>query len=320
MLVPNAAAQRPRAPRPGTNASNVLNLLPASDAVVSVDVRRLLNEAVPSVFAADPAKLAQVNAQIDKFKSQTGIDPRSCERLAVGLRYTYPSPGIIKGESVAIMRGTFNPAAIAGAGRIAASGKFDEQKYKGATICVFSLNEQIKLLGVYNLRVNNLAVSVLNANTLVVGSLSTVRAAIDAGKFGRRASSELVALAMRDPNALIAFAGNVTPALQRNLRLGNDETAKDVASIRQVYGSVGIKGAKFYVSLAARTFNPAQAKRLSDTITGLEQLAPLVVDRLPEARKKLARSALESLKITSQGNELRISTEVLQVDVASVIR
>lgn len=320
MFVCDVRAQRTAARRPGTNAANVLNKLPASDAVIFVDVRRLLDEAIPAVFAADQAKLAQVNAPIDRFKAQTGIDPRSFDRLAIGLRYTYPSAGITKVESVAIARGTFNPGAIGPAGGLAANGEYQEQKYRGSTIYVFNLNQQIRLLGLFNLRVNELAMSTLDANTLAMGSPATVRAAIDASKTGRHVSPELIALAISDPNAIIGFGGNVSPALLQNLNFGNDALSKDVSSIRRVYGSVAIKGASFFVTLAARTLNPAQARSLSDTVAGLKELGPLLLGRLADAKKKLAQSAFDNLKITTQGNELRITTEVGQADVASVVR
>ena len=320
VFVCDVQAQRTVAQRPRTNASNVLNTLPPSDAVIFVDVRRLLNEAIPGVFASEPAKLAQVSTQIDSFKTKTGIDPRSFDRLAVGLRYTYPAAGITKVESVAIARGTFNAGTVVAAGRLAANGKFQEQKYKGATIYVFSLNDQVRLFGLFNLRVSDLAVSILDANTVAMGSPLSVRGAIDAGKVGKHASSELIALATSDPKAMIGFGGNVSPALLKNLNFGNDMLAKDMSSIRQVYGSVGANDASFSVSLVARTFNPAQARSLSDTVAGLKQLGDLFVGRLPEAKRKLAQSALDNLKIDAQGNELRIRADVSQADVASVIK
>ena len=294
-----------------------MNQLPESDAVIFVDVRRLLNEVVPTIFAGNPTKLAQANAQTDKLKLQTGIDARSFERLAVGLRYTFPSPGITKVESVAIARGTFNTSDLANAGRAAAPGKFQEQKYKGATIYVFTLAEQVRLFGVYNMRINDLAASALDANTLAIGSPTTVRAAIDA-RAGKRASNELIALAMKDPTALIGFGGNVPPAVWRNL--GTDMFAKDISAIRQAYGSFAIKGSSFSVFVAARASTPAQARSLNDTISGLTQLAPMFVGRLPEVRRKLAQSALDHLKISVVGSELQISTEVSQMDVAAVLR
>ena len=317
LLVSDANAQRRPTPRPAAPTPNVLNRLPESDAVILVDVRRLLNEALAGVFAASPAKLAQVNTQIDKFKSQTGIDARSFDRLAVGMRYTYPSPGITKIESIAIANGTFNNATLAAAGRAAASGKFREQKYKGTTIHIFTLTEQVRLFGMFDLRINELAASVLDPNTLALGSAKTVQAAIDA-RVGRRVSNELIALATKDPNALIGFGGNVSPAVWQNL--GADMFSKDISAIKQAYGSFAIKGPLFSVFMAARASTPAQARSLNDTVSGLTQLAPMFVGRMPEVRRKLAQSALGNLKVSVQGSELQISTEVLQTDVAAVIR
>src|SRR5437762_11939397 len=62
-----------------TPASDALSFLPQSDAIALVDVRKLFRETVPRIFAGDAAKLAQVNSEIDKFKSRTGVD-RSEER------------------------------------------------------------------------------------------------------------------------------------------------------------------------------------------------------------------------------------------------
>ena len=317
LLISNASGQRPRAPRPAATAPNVLSQLPESDTVISVDVRRLLNEAIAGVFAANSTKLAQVNTQIDKFKSQTGVDARSFDRLAVGMRYTYPSPGITKVESIALARGAFNNAAITSAGRAAASGKFREQKYKGATIYVFTLAEQVRLFGVFDLRINELAVSVLDPNTLALGSPKTVQAAIDA-RVGKRVSNELIALATKDPTAVIGFGGNVAPTVWQNL--GSDMFSKDISAIKQAYGSFAIKGVNFSVFLAARTSSPAQARSLNDTVTGLTQLAPMLLGRLPEIKRKLAQSALDNFKVSVVGSELQISTEVSQTDVAAVIR
>src|SRR6266571_5858888 len=88
-----------------TSAAETLSYLPASDGVMLIDVRRLLTETFPRVFAGDTAKLAQVNSEIDKFKTQTGIDPRSLNRVVVGTRYVYPSPSVTKIETVVLAHG-----------------------------------------------------------------------------------------------------------------------------------------------------------------------------------------------------------------------
>ena len=50
----------------------MLSRLPASDAVALIKVRRVLGEAVPKL-ADTSAKLAEVNRQIDDFKTRTGL-------------------------------------------------------------------------------------------------------------------------------------------------------------------------------------------------------------------------------------------------------
>lgn len=299
--------------------ADVLSLLPASDAVAVVDVHRLLNEALPRIFSGDLAKLAQVNSEVEQFKTRTGIDPRTFDRVALGLRYTYPSATVTKIETVAIAHGTFDARALIAAGRSAASGKYREVNHHGATIAVFNIGDQIKFLGLWNMKVNELAACALDRNTLAIGSLPNVRAAIEAGKSGR-ASSDLVALATRDPNALIGFSGSVTSELLKNLNVGNDAIAKDVNSIRQVYGSIGMTEKDFTLLLVARAATAADARNLSDTVTGLKQLGGILIARLAPAKKNLAQSALDNLQITTRANELEIRTQFAAADLSAFLK
>src|SRR6266481_8506700 len=172
----SGSAQR----KPANNSAlpaDVLSYLPPSDGIALIDVRRLMNETMPRILAGDPAKLAQANAEVEKFKARTGIDPRSFDRVVLGTRYTYPTPNVTKLETVAIAHGTFDAKALAAAGRIAANGKYREEKYQGATIVVISINDQMKLFGFWNMKVSELAVCGLDSNTLAIGDLGTVRAA-----------------------------------------------------------------------------------------------------------------------------------------------
>ena len=307
-----------RSPRTSPPAA-ALSYLPASDAIMLIDVRRLLNETMPQILAGDKVKLAQANAEIDKFKLRTGIDPRSFDRVVLGVRYTYPTANTTKLETVAIAHGKFDAKALAAAARIAASGKYREEKYRGATIMIISIKDQMKVLGLWNMRVNELAICALDANTLAMGNLPSVRAAIEAGKKGR-ANGELIALASRDPKAVVGFGANLPRELMANLNVGNDTIAKDANSIRQAYGSIGTTDTDVSLSLVARTDNAESAKNLSDTITGLKQLGAILIVRMAAPRKALAQSALDNLKITTRGNELEIKTQVAAANLASVIK
>jgi hypothetical protein len=296
---------------------NLLSSLPTSDAVVLVDLQSILKDAMPRIL--DQAKLAQANAEIEKFKTRTGIDPRSFDTIALGMRFNSLPSGMAKVNTVALAHGSFNAGALVAAGRLAANGKYAEEKYNGSTIYVFDLSEQVRMFGVLNMRVSRLGVSALDANTLAIGDPAVVRAAIDANHGGGRVNSELVQLATRSPHALIGFGANLPQFLTQGINVPNDEIARNLASVRQVYGSVGATEGGFDSLLIARTENADQARGLSDTINALKQFAPLISGRLNGAKGRLAQNALESIKVTAQGNELQLRLALAQTDLNTLM-
>src|SRR5215813_14966584 len=166
MLATTAAISAPQTRRPRsaarTTATDIFAFVPKSDGIVVVDVNRLLNETLPNVFAGDTAKLAEINSEIDKFKTQTGIDARTFSRAVVACRYTYPSPNVTKLEPVAIATGTFKSAAVVSSARAAAKGTSREEKYGGTTVTIVTMNDQVKMFGLWNMNVRELAIAPLN--------------------------------------------------------------------------------------------------------------------------------------------------------------
>ncbi|HYJ45840.1 MAG TPA: hypothetical protein VEV81_04430 [Pyrinomonadaceae bacterium] len=295
-------------------------MLPQSDFVAFVNVKRLINEAAPKAFADDPAKLANFNAEIDKFKTQTGIDARSFENLAVGMRYQHPTPNITTTDTVVIASGTFNANAFIAAGRLAAPGKYEEEKYNGATIYVFNLQEPMKMLGLFNMKVGHVAATTLGSNTLVLGDPVSVRATLDASKLQSRGNNDLIQLATRTPGAFMGFGANVPPSLTAGADFGNAEITKIIGAIRQAYGAVGTTADGFEMVTIARTEKPDEAQNLSDTLSALKQVGGMMAGGLPADTGKLAQSALENLRIKSQGNETTIRLELKQADISTLMR
>ena len=305
--------------RPGPPSVNLASYLPASDAVAIVDTKRMLNETMPRILGGDAAKLAQANAEVDKFKTKTGIDLHSFDRVAVGVRYIYPNAKTTKLETVAIAHGSFNAGAVAASVRAAGSGKSREEKYRGATVTIINVNDDIKLLGLWTMHINELAICVLDQNSLAMGAPASVRAAIDAGKAGR-APADLIALATRDKNAVLGFGGNVTRELLNNLDVGNDPIAKDVSSIKQVYGSVGSTQTDVTMNMIALTDSAAAAKNLGDMVDGVKQIGGFLVMRMAEPRKSLAESALNNMTATARGSEIEIRTQVTAASLAALVK
>jgi len=312
-----SVAQTKRTPKPAGPA--LMTLLPESDAVAQVKVNRLLSEVMPKVLANNPAKLAEVNADIDKFKTRTGLDPRSFEQIALGIRYTYPAEGVTKFVTAALARGSFNAGAMVAAGRIAANGKYREEKYHGKTIYVFTLDESIRLFGLIDLKIHELAAAPLDANTLALGDASSIRTVIDASAGKGRANAELISLATREPNAVIGFGGNLSPKLLANLDIGNAAITGDLSGLRQTYGSVDANEKDVVLFIGARAVNADSAKNLGDTLEGLKQFGALFVGRLTGPKGVLAKTALTNLKIVTQANELQIRTAVAQADIGPLV-
>ncbi|MGI9165548.1 MAG: hypothetical protein ACR2G5_04040 [Pyrinomonadaceae bacterium] len=300
-------------------ASTLLSRLPTSDVVALVKVRRVLYEALPKLFADNSAKLAEVNRQIEDFKTRTGLDPRDFDELALGMTYSYPSEGVTKINTLVLAKGNFSAGALVAAGRAAPNGKYREQKYQGRIVYIFTLDQQVRLLGLMDVTVRELAVCPLDGNTLALGDVLSVRRGVDAIKGSGRANAELIALASQDSTAVLGFGGNTTPAVLSNLRIGNDAIAKDLAAVRQVYGSLGMTDKDLQMLVAARTINADSARNLSETVEGLKAFGGLFINRLPAAKGALAKSALGNLKITTQGNELQIRTAVAQAEIAPLV-
>ena len=317
--LPPAFAQSRQTRRQTATAPELLALLPPADAVATVKVRRVLDEALPKLLASNPAKLAETQSHIEQFKNRTGLDPRSFEEMAFGIRYIFPAQGVTRLSTIALARGTFSAGALAAAGRMAAGGKYQEEHYQGKTIYVFSLDQQLRILGMFDMKIGNLAVSPIDAGTLALGDPQTVRDFIALKGKSTRANAELIALASREPTALVGFGGNIPAELRKNLSLTNDAIARDLTAVRQVYGAIGLGDKDLAVTLAAKTVDEYAARNLAGTVESLKQFGALLIGRLPAAKAALARSALNSMTITSQGNELQIRTSVAQTELAPLM-
>jgi len=300
-------------------AVGLLSSLPESDAIAQVKVNSVLNEVMPRVLANNTVKLAELNANIDNFKNRTGLDPRAFDQVVLGVRYTYPSEGVTKLVTAALAKGTFSAGALVAAGRLAANGKYREEKYQGKTIYIFTLEDSIRLFGFIDLKIRELAASPIDNNTLALGDPISIRTVIEAASGRKRTNADLINLASRDPNAIIGFGCNLTPQVIDNLDIGNSSFAGDLSGVRQAYGSITTTEKDVEVFLGAKAVNNDAARNLGDTLEGLKQFGALFLPRLTGAKGVLAKSALTNLKIVTQANELQIHTAVAQADIGPLM-
>jgi hypothetical protein len=314
-----AARTSPAQARTAQAATTAPLPLPASDALLTLDVRRLLTEVVPRALAGDTARLAQVTADVEEFKARTGIDARDFDTLAVGARFVPLPSGAVKVDRVtAVARGTFRAEALVAAARAAAKGGLAEQTHAGKTVYVATINDQLRLFGLARMRVRELAFAVLDQNTLALGEPEDVRAAIDAQAGRGRADTSILNFP-RGAGDFVAFAGSVPAGVLAGVETGLPNVDRAVGSIRGFYGTVGSSAAGLQMMTTLRAGTAADAKQLFDTVEALRQIAPGLISVAGE-KGRFARGLVDSLKLTTKGNEVQLRVEVPQADVSTLLR
>lgn len=312
-----ATTAKPPAQRPVAAESVPL---PASDALLAVDLEKLFKEVVPRALAGDPARLAQVNADVDAFKTRTGIDARAFERLVVGARIVRLESGVLKIDNVtAVARGNVNPPALGASIRAASKGAVAEQQYGGKTIYVTTVNDTIKIFGLARVRLKELAVVALDAETIALGEPEDVRAVVDT-QAGKRPRADMGMLVQpKGPNDIIAFGGNVPAGTLEGVETGLPGLDRAISSIQGFYGSVSSAATGIQMMTALRAATAADAKQLFDSLDALRQIAPGLISMAGE-KAKFAQNAINSLKITTKANEVQLRLEVPQSDLTTLLR
>jgi hypothetical protein len=323
----------------GTRAASTnsaLAALPASDFVISIDMRRALNETLPSLLAGNPSLLARMNAKLEEFQKETGINPRSFETIAIGGRLTNSRN---QEHVVVIARGSFDSDQLLEAALQSVKAKGEniqkeEQQYEGKRILLVRSTRNSRTVqegtekdaavtsGPVSER-NKMAIAVLDSNTLAVGDLETVRAAVDASLGRNRVDDELVQLATQTPNAVVGFSGKLPQSLTSKATSSNHAIEKYFASIRQFYGSFSADGTDAETRIAVRTETAEQASEIGQALNTIKSLSAFGFSRSsggdPAKADSLA-DLLKGLSITIQGNEVQINMKVPQGSMAPLIR
>lgn len=300
--------------------------LPASDAIVNLDLQRLMNVALPQLLAGNMQSLDEINAKIDKFKNQTGIDARQFEQIAVGIAFKQISPTEMDFEPVFLARGKFDAGALLAVAKLAAKGKYREEKLGAKTVFVFSLKEILqdnkppindpKHADIFNKILSRipaeLAVTTFDDNTLAFGTMARVSQTI-AGK--SRANQNVLSLVNRKPNAIMSFAANLPANSAQFFKLDNDEIGKNINAVRQVFGSMDVADGKSLLSIAAKTYKPEQAKDLEETLSGLQMLGRGLLGGMKGADKKVYARMAENARITRNIDELMIDVQIPNSDL-----
>ena len=313
-----------------SQTNQLMSALPASDAVMTLDIKRLMTDALPKVLATKPQMVTEINAKIDEIKGKIGIDLREFEQIAAGVSYKKISATESDFDPVIYARGKFNAGAFLGIAKLASKGKYREEKVGDKTVYVFQVTEiaqqntpqntnpaQKNILDRFldNLS-KEVALTNYDNNTLAIGSLARVKESLSSGA---RISPELLSLANRKPTAIMSFGANVPAGMSQFINLDIDELGKNLDSIRQIYGTFDFAAGNAVLSATARTTNANEAQNLEEMISGLQMIGKSLLAGSKGADKQVYAGLVEKAVISRKANEVMLDLQIPQTDVDALV-
>lgn len=307
-----------RAKRAADTAA-IVAMLPASDGVVVFDIKTFLGSALPQMLSGNQAMLAEVTKAIEEAKTKTGIDVRQFETLAAGVSATKIREKEYDLDSVLIARGQVSSGAVLAAAKLAAKGKYREEKVGEKTIYIFDAREvaaqnapqtagvHSKVLKAFS---KEMAAFAVDTNTLAFGSVSKVKATAEGTT---RVDKEITDLLSK--TGVATFAARVPAGMSDFLPLDNDELGKNIDSIKMMYGSMNVNAAGTTLSATARTLQAEQAVGLKETLDGLQMLGKMFLGNAKGADKEVYARLIDNVKFTNKGTEVSMDLAIAQTDV-----
>jgi hypothetical protein len=203
---------------------------------------------------------------------------------------------------------------------MASQGKLRDEKYADKTIGLMTIDPLVKE-SEKNPFLNSfteVGIVSLNANTIAAGSPGYLRAAIDAAGGKDRINTESLNSMLRDPNALVSFAGTPWHSFAKSFGMLGTETtpraARCESKIGDMYVALTMDATNFMIRGVSNADNPDTAKILANLYTGLLKYATASI---PDAS---AQSLLKGLAITAEGDEVLVRADFPQQMVIDLVQ
>ena len=306
--------------------NRLVTLLPASDGVALFEAKRFLDEGLPKLLSANQPMLGEILAKINEMENRTGIDLRKFEQVAVGIGYKKISAKETDFEPVVIASGDINAGALVAVAKLASKGTYREEKIGERTVYVFTAKDVLQKTTVTpgNSKISSamdsalkgltkeVAVTALDRNTLVIGTLPRVRDTL-AGE--THVSADITGLLSQKETAVMTFAMRPPGGMVTMLPLDDDELGKNLDSIQFISGSLDIAAIGTSLQVLARTKKAEQATGLKDTLAGLQMIGRSFLGGSKRADQQVYARMLKNAKIDSRGTDVTLDLLVPQADI-----
>jgi hypothetical protein len=325
-----AVADTPRALAKKRQVTRLVSLLPASDGVAVFDSKRFLTDALPRILSANQPMLGQILQKIDEMQTRTGIDLRKFDQVAVGVAVKQISAKETDLEPVVIATGDVDAAALAAGARLAGKDTYREEKIGDRTVYVFIPKAAAQKTGtpVTNSKIagmvdkalsgftKEIAVTTLDRNTLVIGTLGRVRSTVEAKT---RVAPDVIGLLSVKETSVASFAFKAPGGMSQILPLDNDALGINVDAISYLSGSLDVGSLGTSLHALARTKKAEQALELKDTLDVLTQFGRLAFRNTKRPDQQVYARMIRDAKFEVRGTDLTLDLLVAQSDIDVLI-
>lgn len=309
----------------------LVKMLPDSDAVVAVDVKRMFANALPQILAGNQPMLSAIVAHADEIKTRTGIDLRQFDQIAVGATIKKVSEKEVDLIPVVLAQGKYTPASLLSAVKIASNGEYREEKVGGKTVYIFTAKitaeKAVPVVGdsmigrmigraMKGIFSTEIAVGPLDAETIAFGPAERVRQAIE-GKTHPGVS--VLGLSGLQHGGVASFGAKLPSGISAILGYDNDEIGKNINSIRFLSGWIDIGDGTTTVRVTGKTAQTAEAVEFLANLQDLRDLVKGIVGGSKGADKQVYARILENAKLSRVTNEITLDLSVPQSDINILI-
>jgi hypothetical protein len=297
-----------------------LSNLPETDTLIYVSPQRILSDALPRLLPAPD--LTNLRSTLSGIQLGTGIDPAKIEYVVGAVRFNKPTADLnfSPPQFMVVAGGDFSTDAVMLLARQALNGKLRDETYAGKTISLMTIDDLAKQAATnpFAKSLSEVAIAPLNANTIAAGTVAYVKAAIDASQGKDRISADTIKSLLRDPTALVSFAGTPLTSFAKSFGLlgteANARASNCTTKFGDFYAGLTMDVTTLKLRGAMNADNTDTAKIIQKLLSGLLEQAK------NSAKDKSAQSLLSALSITPEDNEVVLQADVPQQAVADFIR
>jgi hypothetical protein len=311
---------------PSTNAHNqatvsLLSTLPDADTLIYINPQRIFSEAAPKVMPE--AELSKMREQFTQLKQFAGIDPSQLELVVLAVRFRKPTADLSfqSPEFLMVTSGDFSADSLLTNAKLSLQDKMVDEKYGAKTLALLKI-EELAVEAEKNpflKPLTHLALVGLNTNTIAIGNVSYLKAAVDAAEGRERIAPVTLNSLVRDPNALISMAGSPWGSFAKSFGLIGTEAAPRTPrcemKLGDFYAAVTMEGTNFRLRGAMNADNPDTAKIITGMLSGLMKL---VDSQRTDA--KAVPNMLKMISLTAAESEVVLQADFPQQVVADFIK